>query len=1130
MSEVRIRYKYGTSTYDIYVDKSVDPYTVIEKNPFYIQNKKIISYTTNESPSRTLYPLQLISTPTSNIELTLTNESIEPTGKVQIKDPETNALVADISDLVLNLVMKEGKNQPFSYVVMTISKQLFLDMNIELVQKTTPFDINLYGITGRWIFERVEDQSSMYVLTLVNPAYYLKTITLLSLFNINTSSTITNTVDFTNLNILNNPISWNNPDGTAIGTTNISANGDTLTVKIKRVPYTTSDNQRQYKYTLMKLDCTVDGLFRFLSTKVAKYSSDNVSIDRGYYYNIISGGSVLVQDTYTLSEMDALKAADAQDDFAHRNWISTSAGTDTIFKNVSLRFDEFCWDVLKSLALLTNREIIFSDKAYLVPMTVDSSKKISIDWEPPSSSDSYVHPKILALAENDDQGSQYVLASQKVQCEAYQTTVAISDTTSTYVAQDLVFPGADNTDENNTPNINANRNNQAKIIAFNSLMKNFKPGDCVVYSVSETKELPTPSNTYTTWPQTLPTASQNGCFKYQVLLGGQPAIETYYVAKNPGGTYQWFEYDADNPERIPSSDQNRVNESVKEVKDEHNNITLTNVPLAQVEVEYPACVTTYTWGNPEFMDEQNQFTSLSALAQDSVLDNTSDTGISSSDATKIVVGNQYVHQLQDDRSGFTGLILEKNLDNNIYRLVGYDDGAIQTQFNSEGKIVAGANLVTLSDTGISIGSSPSGSPTSISLNEDSTILITDNDTQSDDSVIPAVSIAASGSFFKNDVVFDKSITVDESITIGDQGSRISAGSLEISLTDPNNQTQTFTSPTVVTSPAEGEAIAGTYSEHRFTTTFNNLTGGSSMTMSPTINAQNITWVANNTNIANILLGKSTGNVTFSYITAKNPEKYPQIDITNMHLKVNSESGSTITPNTILETYPVVTSTPYQIPSTSIISLPISWQESTAGALNESIQITIGYTTKSFTYTGTGTPTIGNQSSVKYISSVISLSATRSAGSTYADIKIPSTFSLSTSGLLTGTFLYSIESLQILVRLPLSRQVSFSSFRVGTLGMSSAGNMIVSKYGVWGSTTVAVRNGSSYEIRANPISPLVNTNYFEDHISSATVVYTMSNETTPYSDLGLKRIVAIPYGTQPPTLSYRSGDIILYYTT
>ena len=291
MSEVRIRYKYGTSTYDVYVDKSVDPYTVIEKNPFYIQNKKIISYTTNESPSRTLYPLQLISTPTSNIELTLTNESIEPTGKVQIKDPETNALVADISDLVLNLVMKEGKNQPFSYVVMTISKQLFLDMNIELVQKTTPFDINLYGITGRWIFERVEDQSSMYVLTLVNPAYYLKTITLLSLFNIDTSSTITNTVDFTNLNILNNPITWNNPDGTAIGTTNISANGDTLTVKIKRVPYTTSDNQRQYKYTLMKLDCTVDGLFRFLSTKVAKYSSVNVSIDRGYYYNIISSGS-----------------------------------------------------------------------------------------------------------------------------------------------------------------------------------------------------------------------------------------------------------------------------------------------------------------------------------------------------------------------------------------------------------------------------------------------------------------------------------------------------------------------------------------------------------------------------------------------------------------------------------------------------------------------------------------------------------------------------------------------------------------------------------------------------------------------------------------------------------------------
>ena len=95
-------------------------------------------------------------------------------------------------------------------------------------------------------------------------------------------------------------------------------------------------------------------------------------------------------------------------------------------------------------------------------------------------------------------------------------------------------------------------------------------------------------------------------------------------------------------------------------------------------------------------------------------------------------------------------------------------------------------------------------------------------------------------------------------------------------------------------------------------------------------------------------------------------------------------------------------------------------------------------------------------------------------------------------------------------------------------MSSAGNMFVSKYGVWGSTTVAVENNGSYEIRANAISPMVNVNFLDGKLAT-TVVQVMNNETTAYNVLGLKRIIAAPVGTSNVSANFQNGDIILYYT-
>ena len=712
-------YQYGSGSDAILytVDYTGEDMVILEKNPFLISNKVVASYSDG---TNTYYPLQLVSA--SDIDGKTLTATLADTGRVRLRNVvvespfstineyvdyyvkidnnyvlvtngnkntlgiitnETIAYTAetDISDIVLNAVLTKGKNQPFSYVVLTVSKQLFLDEDITLVQKSTTFTLNMYGMNGTWVFERSEDNTSTYDITLVSPAYYLKTITLLSLFNFTTNGT---TVNITNTNLTSNNIVWNSNQTDGSFTITFNTNR-TLTIGIKKVNIGTGGNPN-YQYSLTKfINIKAEDLFAYLAHYVAGYDfTSGLDIQPGYYYSSPEIGlPTNIRDKYTMGEIERIVT---------KNTITSS---DTIYTNVTIRLDEFAWDILQSLALLSNREIIFDDKAYFKPLDRSPSGNISINWEQPLHPElDTFYPDVMALAENDDQGSQYVLASQKVISEAYETTVAISDTTSTYVGSDIKFAGADDTQLNTDNTNNSSRNKQAKIIALNSLVKNYKPGDCIVYSVNETA-YPETNTIITDWSQL--DSVTGDAFIYQTTLPNTDIIatKTYFVKKNNC----WLAYDTDDPIRQA---QYEVTSCVSSIIDEHNNIELNDVPVALIMLEYPACVTTYTWGRPEFMDEQSQFNDLSAVSQDSVLDNTSDTGISSSDATKIVVGNQYVHQLQDDRAGFTGLIMEKNTDNNVYRLVGYNNGVVQAQFNSEGKIEAGAGVAQLDENGLTV--------------------------------------------------------------------------------------------------------------------------------------------------------------------------------------------------------------------------------------------------------------------------------------------------------------------------------------------------------------------------------------------------------------------------------------------
>ena len=126
-------------------------------------------------------------------------------------------------------------------------------------------------------------------------------------------------------------------------------------------------------------------------------------------------------------------------------------------------------------------------------------------------------------------------------------------------------------------------------------------------------------------------------------------------------------------------------------------------------------------------------------------------------------------------------------------------------------------------------------------------------------------------------------------------------------------------------------------------------------------------------------------------------------------------------------------------------------------------------------------------------------------------------------MLQGTFLSKIVSVVLEVRLPLSRKIGFKAFRVGTQGMSTAGNMFVTKYGVWGSSTVVDTSVTPNVLRANSISPMVNANYLDKYASDVII----TDLTTPYNILGLKRIIAVQEGQQAQG-AFQSGDIILYY--
>lgn len=599
----------------------------------------------------------------------------------------------DVSNLLLSMDAYFGKNQPFPYVIITLTKQLIdedyweerkkYDLNgttyttpPSLIQSQTIFKTNVFSVEGDWIYERIEDNGDQsYKITCVDKSYMMKSTTLEDVFYF-TYKAGTYTLPYLGFTTYTKT-SGNNEDVITFSKP-ANFNGD-----IKIYVDTTSTP----KLSRISGDCA--DIFRIISHVVRGSDYTNgFCIDAGYMYDISS--SYTVKEEYTMSEIEALK---------NSTHISLTGSGGKRADIVTVRANEYCWDTIKSFGLLTNRVPFFYDLAYFVDYdsdTVEDAGNIWIDWGGDDSTitdkdgTEYTNLAINNLSANDDQGSQYMRASQRVMSEGYSFTTKITDATKTTMGNDIKHMYVESTTDN------ATRDFQTQLIALNTLIRNYKPGDAVQFDIAET--IHADKTIETLDPGEIDYVGQI------FLLEDDDSLTSTYWKSVTSTTFERI-----TESEIESERQSRFSaySIARKLVDNQNGITLTNVPLAQTYIAYPSLITQYTWGEPDFMDEESSLSSLESITQDTTLDNTADLTISDNYSAKIAVGNQKLSEIDTDKAGYTGILLEKNVDAELYRLSGYSNGVLQTYINSDGKFMSGnrnsPNRVTIDEDGLKIG-------------------------------------------------------------------------------------------------------------------------------------------------------------------------------------------------------------------------------------------------------------------------------------------------------------------------------------------------------------------------------------------------------------------------------------------
>lgn len=624
------------------------------------------------------------------------------------KKSNTGALIlinegveTDISDLLYGADVIYGKNQPFPYGEVEISKQMFnsddywasrAEMSAYqgesppitnkpiLIQGSTRIKIGVYGIEGEWEFQKTKDDGQKYSLVCVHPAHRLKDLKLDTLFEVKDYNEGGPSVKFPNI-FGDAPFALN-PNSSITGPpkiweiTDFMGSGVTVYVEVG-VP--TSP-------TVSRIEGTHANIFKLLVHLGLGIDYSDMKVDAGTTY--ISQGYTF-NTTYTTEEMSSLKANKAP--IASNTNLSTTA----------LRAQGNAWEALLSLGYMVNADIFFYDKAYFVdyqsPDTVVDKLHLNYGNE---AVDGWVTEEVINIVKNKDQGSQAIQTAQTVHSENYSTSISVSGGANTIIeGADVKCLIPDYIPTFDVPSSKDNKIYQVKTIALNLLLKNYLPGDVISYSTSEIRradvQYPEDFNIQSVTDKAVGTIAQVGTGYFS---------DYYIYVQNPDESKVWIEYKFNvTPQR---KEKYSIYSFANEIHDAQNNLDLVDTKLALTHISYPSCITTYVWGNPEFLDAEQAMTDVEMGVADATISGTDDTQISDKYSAMMVYGNLGVSELPEDRGGFTGMILEKNWDKELYRFVGYEDGEEQAMFDTDGKIVAGAGSVQLDAGGLTIYFNP----------------------------------------------------------------------------------------------------------------------------------------------------------------------------------------------------------------------------------------------------------------------------------------------------------------------------------------------------------------------------------------------------------------------------------------
>ncbi len=669
-----------------------------------------------------------------------------------------------VGSITTSAVIRYGKNQPFPTAIVKIQKNLYNSLTYwenvtdgagravtsvpSITDGVTPIVIQAYGTSESMRIEKHETDGSYLVLTCYTAAYKLKTtkIEALAAFEYNGSSFSFAYASQVAIQAVNVRTRASSEDYRFVLTLSVG----TYTLYAQVSVDSSNDVTTEYIFG------SPASLFAFIAVSGAGYDPSALLIDSGYAFTD-AGSAIVHSDSYTSAQLTTFKAS------AHASLpsiISTVKLRGDAYcweQIVALGYLTNCTPFFYDRAYFVDynstnsTEYYQSDKS----VTVDYGNTVGDEAVGGCAERTYsasgtvqdtVYHDLTYIAANADQGSTYVRSAQEVDSENYKLTYQVSDASAkaegdaVYFAYPCLdsqtFPGIGSVSVNvfatlslldsatgmfrgdiayvsgtgqyefytgsawiSLDDLSSPRNYACAVIGLNLLVRYFEPGDCVALQMCEVvgnvPAVTFPSSSYIF-----------NSFDALILYMASSPVSGDIAEVYEDGFTSYYEY---NGTQWVFSDYGSDRSAtflpytrVESFTDNQNHISLTNAPLACTELAWPACETTLWFGMPEFMDASQQLSSLDRITQSSSLTTTTDSDMSDKFAAKLVIGSQALSELDSTRSGFTGLIMEKNWNNDLYRLAGYNEGTVQAQFTSTGMISAGAGNVLLNASGITV--------------------------------------------------------------------------------------------------------------------------------------------------------------------------------------------------------------------------------------------------------------------------------------------------------------------------------------------------------------------------------------------------------------------------------------------